>query len=262
MDPDMFGGLMSMFAPKPGQDPFALGTGLATNPDAFVNDLAKMGPPPASGQGFPDYVAQKAAPAMPAPQGPPMPGGGPPGFPAPAMPPRPGVPSAAGVGTDLSNAFQAAFPGAGARMGRETPSGMDLAGDQPSPLAPGAPGTQPPPIPAGLQTAAAPPPTQGARPDILAPLGTAPAASPQPPNPAQIKMLQDSLKASGSLLSGVKAPPPPTTQHISSPSPPRPNPMQGGDIAALIRALTGGAGTGAPPLRLGNALLAGGRGLY
>jgi hypothetical protein len=255
-----FTDLMNMFAPKPGMDPFALGNTLATNPEAALPALAGAGPPPAQGQGFMDWVSQKISGA-----------GGPPAQ-APAIP-RPGAPppggtaltgTATGQGTPLGTEpyllnplIEKAFP---------AKTGMDIAGDQPSPFAPGAPGTQPPPVPASLAAATAPPPTQGARPDIQTDMGPggpqtpAPAASPKPP-----VNVAEQLKKAGSAFSGIKAPPAPTTQHISTPNLPRPQAMQTGGIEALIQAMLGRqalAGGGGAPLRLGNALYAGGRGLY
>lgn len=310
MDPDI-SGILGMFAPKPGQDPFATGAQLATNPDAMAGQLATLGPPPPPGQGFADWFTNKIS-------GPGNAPGTTPPMPQPTVPPRapgqtfggPGGPQEPSVTGPFSSNPTAPSPliapggygnAANPRMGGPfppSPPSPDIPGAPPSmgpqfneafgsvPPSPGytgvdnVPGVGPVPttgalpgMPRDLDSGPTPPgaistpPLENTRrtvPDILAPLAK-PAESAKPPmTPEQVKKTQEALKGLGGLLQGVKAPPAPETQKISSPSLPRTGTIQTGGLEALLQAMQGraGAGAGTTPLRLGNALYAGGRGLY
>ena len=297
-----FSALMSMFAPQMGQDPFATANALATQPDQMVNQLAQLGPPPPPGQPFGDFFKQKidegALPANARPTSftPPdsgianaMPKAPTPGattltgpFNANPVAPSPLLgPSSPAMGAGESGYD---VPGVGYVPGQLPLPGMPKAGGLIPPGYTGAepvPGVGPVPttggvgstMPPDLQSGPTPlsaittSPGGGKKPEILSRGGDERSvpqggeAAPTPMDPKKAAAIQAAMKNMGGMLAGLKAPPAPETQKIASPSAPRSNPGQTGGLAALIAQL---AGTAPPavPLRLGNALYAGGRGLY
>lgn len=313
MDPDTISQMLKMFAPKMGMDPFALGSTMATNPNAAASLLGKNMPPPPPGTNLTDYfkskVQQGSGPlmgAMPTPSGQPtsamtggvpgMPRGGwtqpatanpavpqtrsatpfPPPGPSPEQyqPPVPSPLASASGALDLTTAgYNPASTLPNAPEPTPDPNMPSPQPDAPYLNLPGLPkGGQGMTADANIEPQAAPPPgtqpegpnTRRTVPDIQAPLtgSTAPAGAAAKPA-LDPKKLQEALKSLGGALAGVKAPPPPETQKISTPGLPHPGAMPGGTVQGLIAAL-GGLQPGAQqvPLRLGNALYAGGRGIY
>jgi hypothetical protein len=279
-----FTNLLSMFAPRPqGNDPFAMAHALATNPDTLAPQLATLGPPPPKGQSVGDFFAQKAGNAYGNAANPRM--GGPfpqapqpqPVEPGPVVSGNPTAPSPLiTAGSPISD-----VPGVGPVPNELMLPGMPDAGALALPGytgAPQVPGVGPVPTIGGeerdLQSGPTPPgaisvtPGGGRKPEILAREDERHVpqkdeeAQPTKMDPAKQKAIQDAMKGLGGLLTGLKAPPAPETQKISSPSAPRPTgTIQGGGIAALLSQMAGSTPP-AVPLRLGNALYAGGRGLY
>lgn len=267
-----FTALMNMFAPKPDMDPFAIGRTLSDAPDAMAPQLATMGPPPPAGQSFGDWLASKF-------QGGAMPPTQPNAY-GNAMNPRMGGPFPKTPQPDdaLTGPFSAnptapspLIPNAG-QMTNALPAAPGYTGVENVPGVGPVPTTGAPlerdldsgPTPASAITKK---PTQlAANVPLPRPRPEIPAEKPKEAgakvDPAKQKAIQDALKGMSGLLSGLKQPPAPETQKISSPSVPRPTgTIQGGGITALINQLTGVAPQ-VSPLRLGNALYAGGRGLY
>jgi hypothetical protein len=283
MDPDFLTSLTSMFGPKPGVDPFALGGQLATDPTQAIPALAQGGPPPAKGQSITDWVQSKmpsfasnlasAAGSQPAPSGiptgdvtgasaqPPMPRGG-------WIPPNPAMKA---VPKSISPTAPSPLL---------APQRPDLSAGAPQPDAPylnlpGLPSRNPMTADANVEPQAAPPGgTPGADfvpagvnqrrsvPDIQAPLTNTPPAAAAPTAKVDPAKLAAVLKSLGGTLAGVKAPPAPEAQRLSTPGLPHPGAMPGGTVQGLIAALGGLQPQAQAPLRLGNALYAGWRGIY
>lgn len=270
-----FMNMFNMFAPKPGMDPFAVGSALANTPGSMVDQLATMGPPPPSGQSFSDWFSNKI-------QSPPMPPSQPSGYGNAANPRMGGpFPSAPAPTDAMTGPFSQnptapspltaaappggmtnALPAAPGYTGVEQVPGV---GPVPTTGAPYEPDLQSGPTPESAITKTPTPPTKLAE--------TVPLPRPRPaeadkkaeakPDPAKTKAIQEALKGMSGLLAGVKAPPPPETQKIGSPAAPRPTgTIQGGGITALLQQMMGAAPQPQAPLRLGNALYAGGRGIY
>jgi hypothetical protein len=226
MDPDFLTSLTSMFGPKPGVDPFALGGQLATDPTQAIPALAQGGPPPAKGQSITDWVQSKmpsfasnlasAAGSQPAPSGiptgdvtgasaqPPMPRGG-------WIPPNPAMKA---VPKSISPTAPSPLL---------APQRPDLSAGAPQPDAPylnlpGLPSRNPMTADANVEPQAAPPGgTPGADfvpagvnqrrsvPDIQAPLTNTPPAAAAPTAKVDPAKLAAVLKSLGGTLAGVKA---------------------------------------------------------
>ena len=245
MDP-----LNPMLMPSRGMDPFSLGMLLRQNPEALVGELAKNGPPPAEGQGFMDWVASKMQGAM---QGP-VPGANPIDSPLAVgpvpgqAPPMPGMP---GVGALTGGPWSGVdtVPGVG-----PVPGGPIPAMPTPQPNLAGVTADE-------AQRRSMMPPAESPRP-VGAPMDITSDAQKGQDLASRMSGAGDALKKAASPFAGLRAPPAPQTQRISSPGLPRPGAMPQGGVAALVQALLSGQQSPAPGLRLGNALYAGGRGLY
>jgi hypothetical protein len=249
-------------------DPFAVGQQLSTNPEMMVPQLAEMGPPPAQGRGFTDWLSERLnrIPTQPNAYGnaanPRM------GGPFPQAPPSP---DDAMMGPYATGNATAPSPLIAPNTGNILPAPPGYTGVENVPgvgpvpttgIAP-EPDLQSGPTPASAITKA--PPTLSEQIPLPRPRPAIPAEAPKPAisDAEKQKKIQDAMKGMTGMLAGLKAPPAPATQHISSPGAPRPaGTIQGGGIAALIQQMMGTAPQAAAPLRLGNALYAGGRGLY
>lgn len=237
--------LFSQFAPgNPEVDPFSLGATLRQNPEAMADHLATLGPPPAQGEGFMDWLSKKlgngAAAGM-APGVTDVPGIG--AVPN-TMPGMPSMPSFSGPGTGIET-----VPGVG-----PVPSGpmpalqRDYSGVTADEMQRGMPMKGRP--------------SEATAPGVGSPLDITSDAQKGKDLASKLSGAGKALSNAASPFAGLKAPPAPATQHISSPGLPRPTQIQGGGIAALVQALLSGQSAAPQQLRLGNALYAGGRGLY
>lgn len=248
-----FSTMYPFLAPQAGIDPFALGSVISQNPEAATGALATLGPPPAQGQGFMDWLGSKLG-------GPPtQPGvtGEMPGQPSPllvkaGMLPTPGAP-----------------PGpAGNAMGTPGLSDMGVAPQYgaPSPVAP------PPPVPlpqsrpnlAGItadeaQRRTLVPPTVGSPLDITSDAQKAGGASEAAPGMTPAQRAQGIGKGLQDALRGIAAPKQPESNVPRAPAASLPHVSampQGSPLAALIQSLVQGGAGGANPnlLRLSQAL--------